>query len=316
MGTNALRLLVAQIEPPDVNAKENKQLNPDSIPFSILDRARLTTGLGHGLATASVPRLTPEAQARAREAVGELRQRAAGLGARQILLLATHACRQALNGQEFVGELARTFNLNQAKVISAQEEARLTRLGVSCFLRGEQRDAWVLDIGAGSCELAPMDGKGEGLYLPWGCLTLKEKLAPSEPPLANELAAVRSFLAPHLKISRPARRLVITSGTASALAALDMGLSRYEPELINNYRVSGKRLAATLAYLSRQSLSQRRLILGPAADRAEVIVVGLLIAQEILNSLLLRELTVLDAGILEGCVLDYLHTAPRPELSF
>jgi exopolyphosphatase/guanosine-5'-triphosphate,3'-diphosphate pyrophosphatase len=303
MGTNALRMLLVQVEPAGKD-KNDGQISAGRFSFTVLERSRLTTGLGQGLAASSAPCLQPAAQARTRAALAELRQRAAG--AEQIILLATHACRQALNGEEFVRGLAETFELSQARIISAREEARLTRLGVGCFLQGDREKAWVLDIGAGSCELVPLDGQGEGLYLPWGCLTLKEKLAPGEPPVAGELAALRAFLAPYLLNRGPARRLVLTSGTAGALAAMDLGLSVYEPELINNHIVSGQRLAEILEALSRQNLSQRRLSLGPAADRAEIIVIGLLIAREILTALALQEATVLGAGLMEGYLSDYL----------
>jgi exopolyphosphatase/guanosine-5'-triphosphate,3'-diphosphate pyrophosphatase len=307
MGTNALRLLLVRTKPLSAGALTDKTTDPIRMPFEVLARARLNTRLGEGLSSSSPPLLLPAAQARAREAVKKLQAQAGCLGAEATVLVATHACRQALNGREFVRRLARSCGLTRASIISAEEEARLTRLGVGLVLQGAREGAWVLDIGAGSCELAPFDNNSAGLYLPWGCLSLKEKLAPSEPPDPGEIAALRAFLAPLLIINKTVKRLVVTSGTSSALAALDLGLNRYEPEQINNHIVSGENLASILKYLAGQNLEQRRGALGQAADRADIIVTGLLIAQEILHALNLRELTVINAGILEGCALDYFR---------
>jgi exopolyphosphatase/guanosine-5'-triphosphate,3'-diphosphate pyrophosphatase len=307
MGTNALRLLLVQTKSFYANVLTDKAVNSISMPFAVLARARLNTRLGEGLSGSSPPLLLPAAQTRAREAVEKLQAQARCLGAEASVLVATHACRQALNGREFVRRLAHACGLTQARIISAEEESRLTRLGVGLVLQGAREGAWVLDIGAGSCELAPFDNNAAGLYLPWGCLSLKEKLAPSEPPDPAEIAALRAFLAPLLVINKKVKRLVVTSGTSSALAALDLGLNRYEPEQINNHIVSGEKLASILERLAGQNLEQRRGALGQAADRAEIIVTGLLIAQEILRCLDLKELTVINAGILEGCALDYFR---------
>jgi exopolyphosphatase/pppGpp-phosphohydrolase len=60
--------------------------------------------------------------------------------------------------------------------------------------------------------------------------------------------------------------------------------------------------------LSCFSLPEQEKILGMAADRADIIIVGLVIMSEILNALRLKALTVVDAGILEGCVNDFLNS--------
>ncbi|MDR1396706.1 MAG: hypothetical protein LBJ14_03115 [Desulfarculales bacterium] len=315
MGTNALRLLLVQTNSFHLNMPGNRAVDSVQAPFEVLVRTRLNTRLGEGLSVTSPPLLIPAAQTRAREAVEKLQAQAQALGAEAVVLVATHACRQALNGEEFVNRLARACRLTQARIISAEEEARLTRLGVGLVLQGSRKGAWVLDIGAGSCELAPFDNNSAGMYLPWGCLNLKEKLAPGDPPDPAEIAALRSFLAPLLVVKGKAERLVVTSGTSSTLAALDLGLSRYEPEQINNHIVSAENLAAIFENLAGQNLDQRRRSLGQAADRADIIVIGLLMTQEILRVLDLRELTVINAGILEGCALDYLRkkdSAPPP----
>ena len=290
MGSNALRLLVADCKDDAI------------VPVW---RQRQTTRLGQGLDSLSQGnRLAFAAKQRADEALGLLVGRARELQARRIILVATHASRKALDGAAFVDFLKNKWGLDEARVLSVEQEARLTRLGV-LSVQADSR-AWVLDIGAGSTELAPLDSHQPGIYLPCGALNLKEKYIEHDPPTVREMKNIRTFVGRQVDNWPRVKQLTTTSGTATCLAALDLGLPTYNPDLINNHIVKRPRLMAIVGHLSRLPLPEREKVLNTAADRADIIIAGLLIMSEILNALRLKALTVVDAGILEGCLSDFL----------
>ena len=66
--------------------------------------------------------------------------------------IATEACRQALNGDDFLSRIKRETGL-EFETISSQEEARLAITGCQCLLDENAPYALVFDIGGGSTEL-------------------------------------------------------------------------------------------------------------------------------------------------------------------
>ncbi len=287
LGSNALRLLVADCAPDGI------------VPVL---RAREVVRLGLGMKTC----LTGAAKERARIALHTMVDSAKASGARVVLLLATHACRRAADGPAFVETMARELGLSQAQVLSPRQESALVALGVQSKLKGETRGVWVLDIGAGSTELAPVSQAGAaGVFLPFGALNLNEKFIRHNPPRVQELSRIRVYLRKHMPAWPKVGRLVASSGTAASLAALDMGLTTYEPERINNHIIKRPRLQALLAALCRLSFEERAALPGMDQGRADIIITGLLLLQEIMTNLRLSQLTTMDAGLLEGALLAF-----------
>lgn len=118
LGTNMVRLLVA-----DVAAGK----------WQPVDSTQRVTRLGEG--QASVGALQPTAIARTIDTVAEFVRRAEGLGADTVRIVATSAVREAPNGAEFAARL-RAATGRPLAVISGDEEARLTLLGVRSGLPG------------------------------------------------------------------------------------------------------------------------------------------------------------------------------------
>lgn len=259
---------------------------------------RLAQGMGKSLAFS--------AKKRAQSAVAELCQQARDLGAKKIFLLATHAARKASDGPALVAGLKQSCQLDQAIVLSAEQESRLARLGVKSVFTGNQQGAWVVDIGAGSTEISPLDGLREGIYLPFGALNLQEKFIHHDPPRQSEMTAMRAFIHKHRAGGKLIKgQLLATSGTASCLACLDLGLTLHNPDRINNHVVSKVRLQALLGRLSIMPLPQRAKLPAMAEGRADIIIPGLMVLREIMTVYKRSSVTILDAGILEGGLLAY-----------
>ena len=117
--------------------------------WRILDQHQRVTRLGQGLADSG--RLGEAPMARTADAVVQYVERARGLGAADVLVVATSAVREAVNGREFVAGLERAAGA-RVRIVSGEDEARLTVRGVLAGLRDLAAPLVVFDIGGGSTE--------------------------------------------------------------------------------------------------------------------------------------------------------------------
>jgi exopolyphosphatase/guanosine-5'-triphosphate,3'-diphosphate pyrophosphatase len=142
LGTNNCRLLVAR---------------PDRNGFAVIDAFSRAVRLGEGVEGTNM--LSEEAQERAIKALricaGKIRQHQV----REARIVATEACRRALNGRAFVRRVVRETGL-MMDIITAEEEARLAVAGCAPLIDPEAEQLLVFDIGGGSTELIWVDMSG------------------------------------------------------------------------------------------------------------------------------------------------------------
>ena len=90
----------------------------------------------------------------------------------------------------------------------------------------------VVDVGGGSTELITVDaGSVESeVSVPIGAVRMTERHLKHDPPVAAEVAALTADIDRHLaEVALPhAVPVVGTAGTATTLAAVKLGLERYE----------------------------------------------------------------------------------------
>jgi exopolyphosphatase/guanosine-5'-triphosphate,3'-diphosphate pyrophosphatase len=98
--------------------------------------------------------------------------------------------------------------------------------------------------------------------------------------------------------------MVAVAGTATSLAAIELGLVPYDPERVHGYRLTGAALLDTLESLTAMTLEQRRNLAGLEPDRAEVIVGGAIVLQAVMAYAGLSSTLVSEHDILYGMMLD------------
>src|SRR5262245_18866775 len=133
LGTNTVRLLVAEVH--------GGQWRP-------LHEAQRVTRLGEGQ-SAAAGQLQETAIRRTIETVAEFVAQAERFGIARMRVVATSAVREASNRHAFAARL-RSATGQAVEVVSGEEEARLTLLGVSAGLRELQGSFLLFDIGGGS----------------------------------------------------------------------------------------------------------------------------------------------------------------------
>jgi exopolyphosphatase / guanosine-5'-triphosphate,3'-diphosphate pyrophosphatase len=203
------------------------------------DAALATTRLGSGLAVGGV--LDPSARTRTRDAVVALSERARSRGAVRLWGFATGAARRARDGGDFTRELAEAAGCPVA-VLSGDEEATLAYAAIRHGCALEARTLLAVDVGGATTELTL--GQGEAIHgvasLPLGALALTERDGDVAAEVARALDGERLLAA-----ARAADAVVAASGgTATALAALDLGLRRYQPARIHGHALAVAGLSA------------------------------------------------------------------------
>lgn len=252
IGTNSTRLLVAD------GAKA-------------LARRDVVTRLGEGVDASR--RLLPGAMERVFAALAGYRRELEQLGAERTLAVGTSAVRDAANGADFMREVAERFGF-ETRVLSGDEEAELTRLGVGAL---DERTL-VLDVGGGSTELIA------GTFhvsIDVGSVRLAERFGDA----LDEAAAFVCSLLPELEV----RACIGVGGTVAQLDALAGELTREAVE-------------GELARLAALPLEERRRVPRLDPDRAPVIVTGALVVREVLRRYRLPRLEYSERDILDGCV--------------
>lgn len=296
LGTNTVRLLVA-------DADATTGLVPRWVDQTVVR-------LGEGVAVRGT--LAPAATERALASVRGYRDRAWLLGATEVLLVATAAVRQARDGRDFVVRLAAEPGV-RPRILSGDEEARLTLLGAMWGLGDEQGLTGLLDIGGGSTEVLVADRSRilAASSLDLGVVHLVERFFVHNPAREEDLAACRQYVDerlhdeawPRIRPHRPAR-LVATAGTPTTLATLDLGLPAYDPRRVQGYRLGAGAVERLTRWLAALPLAERARLPGLEAGRADVIVPGAVVLGAALAGLGLPEVVVSDTGLREGILLD------------
>jgi exopolyphosphatase/guanosine-5'-triphosphate,3'-diphosphate pyrophosphatase len=97
--------------------------------------------------------------------------------------------------------------------------------------------------------------------------------------------------------------LIGTAGTATTLAALDLGLVTYQPERVQGHAVTRAGVEAQLARLGALTVEQRAALPCLEPGRADLIVVGLAIVLASMDLLGAPRIIVSDWGLREGLLL-------------
>ena len=306
VGSNTVRLLVADAM---------------GTTWRIADQDQTITRLGENLARTGMLGEAP--MARTLAAVSDYVERGTRLGARDIRIVATSAVREASNGRVFAAAVERATG-RRVDVVSGEVEARLTLRGVRHGLGALMGLVLTFDIGGGSTEyvLSEDDAIRSMVSLRLGVVPLAERFPfprVADPKVYRELLdEVRRRLAELPEAIRTARvaHLVGTAGTVTALAALDLGLVRYDPDRVQGYVLGRAAVERLLARLCALTLEERAVLPCLEPGRADLIIPGTAIVMATYDLIGLSELRVSEYGLREGVLVDaiegYHGSRPSP----
>ncbi|MFT3899320.1 MAG: Ppx/GppA phosphatase family protein [Gordonia sp. (in: high G+C Gram-positive bacteria)] len=305
-GTNSIRLLVA--EPDGTGGLRD------------LHREMIVVRLGQGVDATG--RFADEAIERTRVALSGYAATMRELGVERVDMVATSATRDAANRDEFFAMTADLLGSvvpgAVARVISGDEEARLSFRGAVGDLDPSSGPFAVTDLGGGSTELVVGDGSGvrAAYSANVGCVRTTERCLRGDPPSAAEITEAQEFIAERLGPAfatvdvSGVRTWVGVAGTMTTLAALALGLDEYDPAKIHLSSVKLTELEKICWDLVAMPRAQRAKLGVMHPGRVDVIGAGALVTDELAKQMARRagvdRLVVSEHDILDGIALNLL----------
>jgi exopolyphosphatase / guanosine-5'-triphosphate,3'-diphosphate pyrophosphatase len=298
IGTNSIHMII-------VEADRKKG-------FTVIDQEKEMVKLGVGVFATN--RLSDRAFEAGLATIQRYVQLADQRGVDEIITGATSAIREAQNGGEFLDEVIRQTGISP-EVISGSKEARLIFLAVRNAIELQGENAMVIDIGGGSTEVV-VGNNTEILFAKSMKLGVLRLLDMFENGTVGEEA--QSVLEAHIRfvaqsVLEEARKfgftkIIGTSGTirtlgeAAHLAAGGKPFRNVNAEIVQ---------LVDLEKLTKQLLDtkpeKRASISGISENRTDAIHLGSVLLVQLLQMAGVSELTLCEASLREGLVLDYLE---------
>jgi len=299
IGTNSVRLLVVR-------------LNPNH-SYSILSQQKQQVRLGEG--EFEEEEILPDAIERLVVVCKKFTELAQSFNTEEFVAVATSAMREAANQQEILHLLRHESRLD-VRVISGQEEARLIYLGVSSGINLEDRQAFFIDIGGGSTEIAIGDKQNYQFLdsFKLGAIRLSNHYLSdnvTEPVSPEGYKKIQQHVKDAIvhsinKITRQKPDLAIgSSGTIMNLAEIAQK-AFHENGDSNENILTHKDLRKVIDLLCSLPLEQRRKIPGINPERADIIIPGGAILDVFLKELSFDSIMITSRGLQDGLLVDYL----------
>ncbi|WP_235907813.1 Ppx/GppA family phosphatase [Siccirubricoccus phaeus] len=240
LGSNSVRLVIF----------EGRGRNPQAI-FN----EKAVLGLGRGLQATG--RLNEEAIGPALTVLGRYHAVAQAMQAAPIEVVATAAVRDASNGAEFVAALRQRMPEVPIRILSGEEEGRLSAAGVLLGFPGA--DGILGDLGGGSLEVVRLDAGQvrQAASLPIGAIRLAER---SGGDTIRARAIAEQELARHPWLAEGGGRdLYLVGGAWRALARMHIAQTGYPLAIVHHYvlrREEARDLAGVVMAASRRVLER------------------------------------------------------------
>ena len=259
------------------------------------------------LATDGIEHIGKAAFERAVNTVQEFAEALREAGITQVRALGTAALRTADNGRELIQAIAERTGI-QPELIDGREEARLIHRGVTAAVPRVEGTGLIMDIGGGSVEFILMTEQRVlwAESYPIGIAVLRKRFHRSDPLSATDEQALRTYLRAALQpLARqltvaPAKLLLGASGTFDVIGDL-------LPTVRSGHHFRSVAVEAVHPFIDRlrtTSLAERQSLPELPRERAELIVVALILIEEVLRLSAFRTVEVSDYAMKEGALLE------------
>ena len=255
--------------------------------------------------------LTEEAMARALRSLQSFVHMAEAMDVDSIKAVATAAVRLANNGNDFIERVKAETGLI-LECISGEEEARLGFLGVINTIG--LNDFVIFDLGGASTEVTLVKNRNikYSTSLPIGALTLTGTYQKGDELTDKEyqkmVKVIKATISEHSWLKNAKIPLLGIGGTARNIAKMDQRKLSYPITKLHNYEVPYHRFIELLDEVKSKPLAQRKKISGLSSERADIIIAGMTIVQELFNYVNSKTIVVGGSGLREGLFYDYYGT--------
>jgi exopolyphosphatase / guanosine-5'-triphosphate,3'-diphosphate pyrophosphatase len=307
LGTNNCRLLVAR---------------PTRIGFRVIDAFSRIIRLGEGLSTAG--RISEAAISRAIDALSVCRDKMKNRGVTRARLIATEACRVAVNAAEFRERVREQVGLI-LEIVDHETEAALAATGCTPLIAPDAEGVILFDIGGGSSELVRLGPSEVDRFgppqpvirgwtsLPVGVVTLAERhggVSVSRDLFEFMIAEVGEFVGRFAAahggdLNR--MHMLGTSGTVTTIAGVYLNLPRYDRRQVDGCWMSDNEVTNVIERLLAMSYVDRAANPCIGTERADLVLAGCAILEAIRRAFPCARLRVADRGLREGILVQLMR---------
>ncbi len=301
IGTNSFHLVIVEAD-----AATGK--------FKILGREKENVRLGTG--STDMKYLSEDAMQRGIETLKRFKAMADSAEA-QLRAIATSAVREAKNQAEFIKRVREATGI-RIEVASGVEEARYIYLGILQALPVFNKRILLIDIGGGSAEFL-IGLHREIIYdnsLKLGAMRTTQRFFGDAKEIdSKQVKECRKFVKGMVNtIARAIKKIpfeeaIGSSGTINNIASIIKTKRGEAAETtINNFTFTKDELKEVVEeILDAKTIKQRAKIPGLDPARADIMVGGVIIVEQIFKELELKELTVSEFALREGIVFDTME---------
>ncbi len=298
VGTNSVKILVA-----DIN---------DKFVIPIEERA-IQTRLGDCLSNDNV--LAEKAVDRTVVAIGEFLQLANNLDAKRIKIIGTSPLREIQKSNLLVKSLKEKYNV-EIEIISGEKEAELSFLGVTEYSLSAKSKVLIADIGGGSSEFTfGKDGKIKFLKsYQIGVVKCMQNFNVSDPPTEDEYLKCRDsiyrFISNNIvkdlksltDFDKESTDFIGTGGTITILGRMILKENEFNRCKLDNLKIDHNAIKGLEQLLWKIPINDRIKIPGLPADKADVILFGILIYDTFMELSGLNTVIVSTRGLRFGAI--------------
>lgn len=247
------------------------------------------------------------------EAVGGAAHAARKAGVTELLPFATSALRQAPNGEATLALIGKRTGVH-LRVLSGEDEARITFLAVRRWFGWSAGRTLLIDIGGGSLELAIGDDEypETAHSVPLGAGRTTKEFFTTDPPKPKHIRAlaehVQETLKPVVKTLRKNASPDHVVGSSKAIRSLAKLAGSRLDNFGNHpaYRLHRDQLDDWLPRLAQLPAEHRPVLPGITEDRTFQIVAGGIVVAETMRALKVDSLDLSPWALREGILLRYL----------
>ncbi len=264
------------------------------------EKVQLLSGFSDG-------QIHADAQMRGLQCLRRFAQRLQPISRQQIIVMGTHALRQATGASDFVAAAEDILQV-PVQIISGQQEAKLIYLGVTYHITRPLDPRLVIDIGGGSTELAFGAGASSAceLSIAVGCVALKERyfnmdalrpLGYAEAKQAALKALNENFGSSALNESLAGNRSLNVFGTSGTIESILMVLAA-------NSQAQQQITVEGIAWLE-QAIKDKRWVLdaglpGLSPERTDIFPAGVAILSACFEVLQIQSMQYVPVTLLQG----------------
>ena len=301
LGTNSFHLVVAEVAGAD--------------RFTVLTKDKEVVRLG--TSGKEMKHITPEAMDRALKALKRFRKVADSFDAK-IRAVATSATREAKNKDEFIERVLKETGI-EIEVVSGYEEGRLIYLGALQALNIFDKRILLIDIGGGSTELFLCE-RGNIIYgvsQKLGAVRMTNKFFSGDKFKESSIEEAREFIKGELnpvKRELEHQKFDMVIGTSGTLTNIGMMILKQDnPEAdkefnLNNFSYDRNSFSLLMKTLLKAGTADTiKKIPGIDESRADIIIAGALILEQIFKELDIKKITLSSFALREGILLDAIQ---------